>query len=354
MTARVSDSNPPDVLASQDPESGATKLLRRLASVLGVHLALILLLGSAPLWLPVLTLLGVFQQGSFPALRAFLYLTWLMACESVGLLVALWLWLRPRGGQALWLERHYALQSFWVGALFFGAQRLLGIRLQIEGGEALAQGRVILLLRHASVVDALLPDLVAARPFGLHLRYVLKRELRIDPCLDIVGNRLPNAFVRRGSPDAGPEIDRVKALAVGLGPGDGVLIFPEGTRFTPELRTKILAGFRARGENERWEAASRLKSVLPLRLGGVLGLLETDPEADLVFCAHTGTERLTRLGDLFSGAAQGALLQVGCWRVPAESIPQDTAGRKAWLEAEWERVDAWVRSREPGAAGGSR
>ncbi len=315
-------------------------------------MALALLLASAPLWLPLLALVGFFQRGSFPALRCFLYLTWLMACESLGVLMAFLLWLRPRGSRELWLQRHYALQGFWIGALFFGAQRLLGIRLQILGGDALARGRVILLMRHTSVVDALLPHLVAGRTFGIRLRYVVKRELLINPCLDIVGNRLPNAFVRRGSPDAGPEIARVKALAAGLGPGDGVLLFPEGTRFTAERRTKILAGLKARGETERLDSASRLKSILPIRFGGVLGLMDADPEADVVFCAHTGTERLTRLGDLFSGVAQGALLQVGCWRVSAASIPRDAAGRRAWLEAEWERVDAWVRARELSAGGG--
>ena len=324
------------------PDPG--KYLRRLATVSGVHLALFLLLASAPLWLPVLALLGCFQSGSFPALRCFLYLTWLMACECTGLLLALLIWLRPRGSRAIWLRRHYSLQSFWVGALFAGAQHLLGIRLQVEGGDELARGRVLVLMRHASVVDAVLPDLVAARPFGLQLRYVLKRELRISPCLDIVGDRLPNAFVRRGSPDAGPEIARVKELAEGLGPRDGVLLFPEGTRFTPERQAKIRGGLEARGDLERLASARRLFSVLPIRWGGVLGLIETDPGADVVFCAHTGTEKLTRLGDLISGAAQGALLRVGCWRVPADSIPRDVAGRKAWLDTEWERVDAWVRS----------
>ena len=324
------------------PDPG--KYLRRLATVSGVHLALFLLLASAPLWLPVLALLGCFQSGSFPALRCFLYLTWLMACECTGLLLALLIWLRPRGSREVWLRRHYSLQSFWVGALFAGAQHLLGIRLQVEGGDELARGRVLVLMRHASVVDAVLPDLVAARPFGLQLRYVLKRELRISPCLDIVGDRLPNAFVRRGSSDAGPEIARVKKLAEGLGPRDGVLLFPEGTRFTPERQAKIRGGLEARGDLERLASARRLFSVLPIRWGGVLGLIETDPGADVVFCAHTGTEKLTRLGDLISGAAQGALLRVGCWRVPADSIPRDVAGRKAWLDTEWERVDAWVRS----------
>jgi 1-acyl-sn-glycerol-3-phosphate acyltransferase len=328
------------------PESIAVRWLRRCGTILAVHSLLLLLLLTAPVWLPGLALFGLFQKGSFPALRCFLFLTWLMAFECAGVMGAFVIWLRPRGSRELWLARHYALQRFWVTSLFRGARIFLGIRLRVEGGEALARGRVLLLIRHASVVDALLPDLVAVSPHGLRLRYVIKRELRIDPCLDIVGDRLPNAFVRRGSGDSASEIARVKALAEDLSPRDGVILFPEGTRFTHERKNKILDRLQASGESERYASAAALKSVLPLRLGGIVGLLETDPEADLVFCAHTGTERLTRLGDLWSGAAQGALLQVGCWRVPAREIPREEAARNSWLEAQWRRIDSWVEGHE--------
>ena len=319
---------------------------RRCGTILAVYSSLLLLLLAAPLWLPLLALLGLFQKGSFPALRCFLFLTWLMAFECIGVMAAFVIWLRSRGSRELWLERHYALQGFWVTSLFRGARIFLRIRLRVEGQEALARGRVLLLVRHASVVDALLPNLVAVGPHGLRLRYVIKRELRIDPCLDIVGDRLPNAFVRRGSGDSASEIARVTALAEDLSPRDGVILFPEGTRFTPERKRKILDSLEASGESERYASAAALKNVLPLRLGGIAGLLETDPEADLVFCAHTGTERLTRLGDLWSGAAQGALLQVACWRVPAREIPREEAARISWLEAQWRRIDSWVEDHQ--------
>lgn len=318
--------------------------LRRAGTILGVHLALALLLLSSPLWAPLLAAVGLFQRKSYPLLRCFLYLTWLMACESAGLIGALAIALRGRQDRETWQARNYALQSFWVGALYSGARRLLDIRLEVQGGEALARGPVIILIRHASVVDALLPDLVAARPYGLRLRYVLKRELRIDPCLDIVGDRLPNAFVLRGAPDGGPEIARVRALTENLGASDGVILFPEGTRFTDSRRDRILAGLKSRGETDRRESALDLKKVLPLRFGGVFALMDGAPEVDVVFCAHTGTEALTRLGDLTSGAALGVRLRVECWRVPASEIPREGEARKAWLDGEWAKVDEWVEA----------
>ena len=342
MSSAASDLSAGGTSEASASESFAARWGRRCGTILAVYSALVLLLLSAPLWLPLLAFLGLFQKGSFPGLRCFLFLTWLMAFECIGVMAAFLIWLRPRGSHELWLERHYSLQRFWVTSLFRGARIFLGIRLRVEGGEALARGRVLLLVRHASVVDALLPDIVAVSSHGLRLRYVIKRELRIDPCLDIVGDRLPNAFVRRGSGDSATEIARVRALAEDLSPRDGVILFPEGTRFTAERKRKILDKLEAGGDHTRHAEAAGLKNVLPLRLGGIVGLLDTDPEADLVFCAHTGTERLTRLGDLWSGAAQGGLLQVGCWRVPAREVPREDAERSAWLQAQWRRVDAWV------------
>jgi 1-acyl-sn-glycerol-3-phosphate acyltransferase len=58
--------------------------------------------------------------------------------------------------------------------------------------------------------------------------------------LDIVGNRLANCFVRRNSGDSDREIAAVQRLMEDLGPNDGVLIYPEGTRFTEAKRRRIL------------------------------------------------------------------------------------------------------------------
>ena len=48
--------------------------------------------------------------------------------------------------------------------------------------------------------------MIVAREARIRLRYVLKHELRWDPCLDIVGWRLPNAFVRRGAQDTAGDV----------------------------------------------------------------------------------------------------------------------------------------------------
>ena len=64
-----------------------------------------------------------------------------------------------------------------------------------------------------------------AIPFGVRLRYVLKKELLFDPCLDIVGNRLPNYFVDRGGQDSERARRGVAELVRDLGPDEGALIY---------------------------------------------------------------------------------------------------------------------------------
>jgi len=229
-----------------------------------------------------------------------------------------------------------------------GAVKIFRLQIEIEGKEAFDGGPLLLFMRHATLIDTLLPAALVSRPHGLRLRYVMKRELRIDPCLDIVGDRVPNAFIRRGLADGSAERARVIDLARNLGSKDGVVIYPEGTRFTPERRARLMEKFSKAGESARLAKAESFLHVLPPRLGGVMGLMDVAPEADVVFCAHSGMERLTRLGDLFSGQVLGAKLRVRAWRVRAQDIPRTEVAREAWLEEEWRRVDRFVETFDKG------
>ena len=111
------------------------------------------------------------------------------------------------------------------------------------------QGPVIVMMRHASIVDNLLPAGLVSLPHRIRLRYVLKKELLWDPVLDIGGQRLPNVFVRREG-DSATEITRIRRLAIGLTERDGVLIYPEGTRFTAKKRDQAIR--RLERTDPRW------------------------------------------------------------------------------------------------------
>ena len=153
-------------------------------------------------------------------------------------------------------RRIYRLQVSWAAGHLAGVRRVCRVGFDVEGDELVGDGPLIVLARHASIVDNSVPAALISRPHGLDLRYVLKSSLQALPTLDIGARWVPTCFVRRGTADPVRQIDRVRTLAVGLdGARDGVLIFPEGTRFT---RRKLDALRRAGDEPGRRGAHRRL------------------------------------------------------------------------------------------------
>ena len=78
---------------------------------------------------------------------------------------------------------------------------LFGLTFEVEGLELAGPGPVIVLIRHASIIDNALPDAVIGHAHGLGLRFVLKRELEMIPTIDIGARWVPTIFVRRASSD---------------------------------------------------------------------------------------------------------------------------------------------------------
>jgi 1-acyl-sn-glycerol-3-phosphate acyltransferase len=326
-------------------ESGAARWSRRSGALAGYALAWLTALAVVPLALPFLALLDWRAQANGSRMRLALFGVVFLSYELFGVLASLALWLaRPLLSDDAWLGAHRRLQALWAGGLFRAAARIFRLRLEVEGAAAVEPGPLIVLIRHVSLADTLLPAVVLAERHGLRLRYVLKRELLLDPCLDIVGQRLPNTFVRRGSGATGPELAAIASLARGLGPRDGVLIYPEGTRFDPVKRERALAKLESAGRSELAASARELTSVLPPHTGGALTLLEAAPGADVLVFAHAGLEGLARVSDLLAGHLVGRAIRVGLWRVPRAAIPRERAERERWLFAEWARVDAWVKA----------
>ncbi|HXK25436.1 MAG TPA: 1-acyl-sn-glycerol-3-phosphate acyltransferase [Myxococcota bacterium] len=327
-----------------------TPLSRRLLTIPLFALAFLLALASAPLWIPVAALLDLASRRRGVALRIAAFATFYLACELAGLCAAGLLWLaRPlaRWDDARWRELHFRLQDAWGATLFRGMRFFFGLRVEVEGEREarLGEGPYLMLLRHASSGDTLLASALVGRPHGMRLRYVLKRELLLDPCLDVVGSRLPHVFVDRSGAEPRAEIARVQACARGLGRHDGVLIYPEGTRFTEARRTRELERLAREGLLKALDYASSLTGVLPPRPGGVLGLLEAATEADVVVCAHAGFEGAASLAQARRGGLLRKRVRVGFWRIPRARIPVSRDARAQWLRELWQEVDAWVSQR---------
>jgi len=325
-------------------------LQRRLITIPGYVIAWLLWLGAAPLWLPVAVVVDAVRRSRGVALRSAAFLTVYLSCEILGMAASggLWAWkslLRVDAGR--WTDLHFRLEAWWGTTLFRAVVQLYGMRLEIEGDADLGRGPYLFLLRHASTGDTLLASALVSRPHGLRLRYVLKRELLWDPCLDIVGHRLPNVFVDRLSEDSAREVRRVQVLARDLGTRDGILIYPEGTRFSESKRRRVLERFHQRGDAKMLEYARSLACVLPPRPRGTLGLLEAAPEADVVVCAHTGFEGAASLARIWKGGLLHRVIRVQFRRIPRAEIPTKRDARIAWILEEWRRVGAWVESRQP-------
>ncbi len=300
---------------------------------------------TAPIWIPAAAIVDALRRNRGVALRSGAFLTYYLSCEVLGIAISagLWIWTRlfPVDDER-WADLHYRLEAWWGSSLLSGLVRTFGLRLEVTSDADLARGPYLLLVRHASSADTLLAAALVSRHTGMRLRYVLKRELLFDPCIDIVGNRIPNVFVDRSSDDSAREIRRVQELARGLGPRDGLLTYPEGTRFSESKRKRVLERFHREGDEKMLEYARSLRFVLPPRPGGTLGLLEAAPDVDVVVCNHSGFEKVATLAHIWRGSLVHQTVRVHFHRIPREAIPTEREDRFGWLLEEWQRVDTWL------------
>lgn len=278
------------------------------------------------------------SRAPFMATRLVLFATVYLLAETVGLVAAAWSWATSPSRRVL-ERRTYAIQGRWAATLLIATERIFGLDIRAQGSEVVAPGPVLVLARHTSVVDNLLPARFVTGLSGIHLRYVMKRELLMDPALDVVGNRVPNVFVDRTG-DSETSLAAIAALAIGLGPRDGILMFPEGTRFTPSKLAGSLAVLERRSPR-LYDLGRDLVSVMPPRVAGVSALLDAC-RADVVVLAHRGLEGFARVADIWRGAMVGRTIDVKLWRISRDAIPDDRSDRAAWLFGVWLEIDRWV------------
>jgi 1-acyl-sn-glycerol-3-phosphate acyltransferase len=282
------------------------------------------------------------------ATRALLFLAGYLACEAFGLVASFALWIARLGvSQERFLDWNFRLQLRWAAALLGVARLVYGLRIETELAPP-SDAPLLVFVRHASLVDALLPTVFVSRRDGTQLRFVMKRELLLDPCLDVVGQRLPNVFIARGTGAAAREEATIRRLAADLRPGEGVVMFPEGTRFSPQRQAQALQRIEASGDAERLAWARGLRHVLPPRSRGPLAVLDVAPDAEVLLLAHHGLEGTSRLGAVLRGELIGRRVAVRTRRIRVADLPAD---RRAWLDREWEAIDAWIEAHTETALG---
>ena len=244
-------------------------------------------------------------------------------------------WVLARYSRQEQMEQNRAIQFWWAQGLLDMGQKLYKLRIEVSGEDALKGNTALLLSRHSSMGDTALPLLFFGKARREGLRYVLKQELQLLPCLDIGGHRLPNVFVDRTGADSAKAVKDVSDLIATAGPDESVLIYPEGTRFTQKKHDQLRAKHpQLEAQLDRWP------NLLPIRLGGVTGMLAANPGKDLVFLAHAGFEGSADVHDLLGGGWLNQRVRLHFWRVPYSELPKDNV--QDFLFAEWDKMQATV------------
>ncbi len=298
----------------------------------------LLLTALAPLWIPAAFVIGLFRRCSFAILRLLMFFWTYLTIELMGLTAAAFIYLVTRGNTERREDLFFRLECWWGSSLFGWIARLLSLSVSIEGEEHILPGPVLVFIRHASIIDTAIPVTFISNAKGLRLRYVFKRELLVDPCIDVAGHASPNYFIDRGG-SAHEEIAGVRKLGENLG-DQGVLLYPEGTRFT-RRKQEIALKRLAKTHPDLAEIAATFKHCLPPKPGGALALLDAAPDADVLIVAHRGLEGLANATDLLNGTVVGAHIQIRIWRVSADAIPSGER-RRRWLFDWWKTVDDFV------------
>lgn len=311
-------------------------LTRRLRTIPGLVLAAVVLVATAPAWVPLSVAADLVRgRRRLPIARLLAFAVCWSWLETGGVAAAAWLWARRRTDD---LRAHIRLQRWWALSMMTALQRTTGLSIAPPDLSPLRSGPAVMLCRHASLADSLLSAWVIVGHAGLDPRYVLKRELLADPCLDIVGNRLRNHFLDREAPDADIELDALRALTADMGPSDIAVIFPEGTRSSPAKRVRALERIAVRDPDRAARLAS-LRHVLPPRPAGSQALIEGCPGADVVIAWHVGFDGLDTFGGILRHlASRPRLIEFHARRVQRADVPGGPAfGR--WLDEQWLRVD---------------
>ena len=280
------------------------------------------------------------EGGTFSTTRLAVAALCFLAVENLGLLLLFWTWLSTSANSKTRASRTFAIQRRYTGWHLSWVSWVFSLTFVIKGAELVLPGPLLVFVRHASLVDVLIPGAFIANVHKVELRYVLKRELLFEPCLDLAGHWIPNHFVDRAGTNSQAELAAIAALKAGFGENEGVIIYPEGTRFSPRRRDAMIATL----EGEAKARALKLRHLLPIRRGGATALLAAAPRCDVLFVVHHGLEGLTRLQEIWRGDLVGKTITVQFWREKADDVPVDPDAQLRWLDERWQRVDDWLEA----------
>jgi 1-acyl-sn-glycerol-3-phosphate acyltransferase len=263
------------------------------------------------------------------------------------------LWLFSGGG---WLMQTRRFQLLHWRLLRWFARRIASIALSAfeidvapdsspDAARALEDDApVIVFSRHAGPGDTfLLLDQLLSH-FHRRPSVVLKGTWALEPCVDLLAHRLPQALLE--SDDRDECIAVIAEVTAALGRRGALLLFPEGGNFTPERRRSALAKLRDKGRRRAAAEAEQMSNVLPPRPTGALAAIGANPDADVIFAGHTGLGLAAYPAELWRDMPIGRTLRTHMWLVPSSDVPADSDEQVAWLNDWWQRIDTWIEEQQ--------
>ncbi len=250
--------------------------VRRVVIAPGVVLAEVALLVASPL-LAILAALASPVFGGWRPVRM-LVIAVVYAYRHLGATLAcLGLWLTRRGRHE---AAHYRVMRWFVSGIHDAIVRIAHVEVRtVESGDAerllSARDRPVLVLSvHAGEGDSLLVLHRLLCRHGRRPRIVMHEALRLDPLIDVLGERLPNRFV---DPRGGDTEGAIAAMAAELDPRAALIIFPEGTNFSPQARQRAIERLERAGLDEEAQWAREMKHLSAPRPGGALAAIAAAP-----------------------------------------------------------------------------
>ena len=305
----------------------------------------------APIALPIAVILDLATRT--PRLRrtrGVLLISSLIMIDLVGRILVFGTWLiapfgaRVDGPKS---QRRYAsVMSWWTGAIMQTVSTIAPLPIDLtQLDESLLGGNAIVVGRHRSLLDAILPAaLFGSR--GLTAHYTLKEDLRWEPNIDIVGHRMNHVFVTRSPKDLEAELGPIRELGKSIDERSVGVIFPEGMFFNPTRRKRALASIAKRNP-ERLKWAERMHYVLPPRPAGTIAFLEGAPDADVIMLGHVGFEPFGTVREILQSLGAQHSIIVRAWRFARSSVPDEPDAQIEWLFQRWAEMDEWIAAHHP-------
>ncbi|XP_026879300.2 1-acyl-sn-glycerol-3-phosphate acyltransferase epsilon [Electrophorus electricus] len=242
------------------------------------------------------------------------------------------------------------IYTVYQSMVLFFFENYTGVEIVIYGDIPKNKESVVYLSNHQSTADWIIADMLAIRQNALgHVRYVLKDGLKWLPLYGWYFSQHGGVYVKRSSKFDEKAMRRKLQSQTDLGTPMYLVIFPEGTRYNPEIKEVISSSqaFAAK------EGLAVLNNILTPRMKAAHVAIECMKEhLDAVYditVAYEGT--LTADGQRCTAPSMPEFLCKECprvhiyfERVDLREIPTEPAFFRRWLHERFEIKDKLLTS----------